>query len=313
MTYSSGGRIAATDYNILINASNKLNTVWGTGTGNAGYGQTAVSAVSASTLVTATQWTSLLNALNNALTHQSGTGHGITAATTGTKVTYRSTLSTSIDTAYTNRLTKNSQGTTVTGTVFTTAWADASTSATASASWGARATFSSADAARYFFNCGGALTFNCGASGSSTARSTAITNMAGYLGGVSQFGSSGNGGRLGTGGTATTTPAVGYWGTVNFATAMNVYNLVSVTSTTASYTSDTGIVQVQVAGSAGSYGAIGTYVDFYIILSSTSGANAGSLSFDDSWSNSITRSIDIIYPELSYLSNSWGTVSITSL
>jgi hypothetical protein len=64
MAYSQGGLIAATDYNTFINGTNQLNTVWGTGTGDAGYGQTALSAVSSSGKVTATQWASLINTPN---------------------------------------------------------------------------------------------------------------------------------------------------------------------------------------------------------------------------------------------------------
>ena len=75
MTYSSGGLIQATDYNNFITGSNQFNTVWSTGTGNAGYGQTALSAAATvGSNVTASQWATLITALNKALTHQSGSG-----------------------------------------------------------------------------------------------------------------------------------------------------------------------------------------------------------------------------------------------
>ena len=35
MAYEVGGLIEATDYNNLLNSSNKFNTVWSTGTGDA--------------------------------------------------------------------------------------------------------------------------------------------------------------------------------------------------------------------------------------------------------------------------------------
>ena len=84
MSYSQGGLIAATDYNNFLTGTNQLNTVWGTGVGTAGYGQTALSTVSAGGTVTAAQWASLINTLNSALTHQSGSGSGLSAPTAGT-------------------------------------------------------------------------------------------------------------------------------------------------------------------------------------------------------------------------------------
>ena len=102
MAYSQGGLIAASDYNNFLNGSNQLNTVWSTGTGDTGYGQTALSTVATSGTVTATQWATLINTLNNALTHQQGSGSGLGAPTTGATIAYLSSLSGSINTAYTN-------------------------------------------------------------------------------------------------------------------------------------------------------------------------------------------------------------------
>ena len=123
MAYSQGGLIDAADYNGFIGTSpsstaNKLNTVWAVGNGNAGYGQTAIAQVSSAGLVTATQWATLINNLNSTLTHQSGSGSGISAVTSGSTINYLSTLSTNITTAYTNRSNFTTQGTTTTGSVF---------------------------------------------------------------------------------------------------------------------------------------------------------------------------------------------------
>ena len=65
MAYSQGSVIAAADYNTLINGTNQLNTVWGVGSGNAGYGQSAISTVASSDTVTATQWATVINRLNS--------------------------------------------------------------------------------------------------------------------------------------------------------------------------------------------------------------------------------------------------------
>jgi hypothetical protein len=172
MSYAQGGLIEATDYNNLTGGSaasstaNKLNTVWSTGSGSAGYGQTAVANVSVSSTVTATQWATLINALNNSRLHQSGSGTGITAPVAGNRIDFLSTLQSSIDTAYSSRLNFNANSATITNSGSLSAysaWTSSSTTNTLTRAFGARVTFASADGARYFFNAGGRLKFNVSA------------------------------------------------------------------------------------------------------------------------------------------------------
>jgi hypothetical protein len=313
MSYAQGDLIEATDYNNLINGSNQLNTVWSTGTGNAGYGQTAVSTVAVGSLITATQWTSLINTLNSALTHQSGSGSGIATVTSGQRIDWLSTLQTNITTAYTNRVNANATGTAVTGTSLTTAWTittvQGTNPGTATRAFGARATFASADQARYFFNAGGRLAFVCSSTGTSPpARNTAVNNVVGYIGGVSTFRTTTNGGRTGTGGTLNTNDTtIGYYDL----TTANA-TIVAATSLTTNYTSDTATLLVRSNGPQGSNSDTGTQVDFWLVISSTSGGNAGG-SFDDNLSVTIARQIDVTYPSTTSLSNTWGAVSITSI
>ena len=64
MTYAVGGSIQASDYSNLVGSgatANTLNAVWSTGSGSAGYGQTALATVSAGNTVAATNWAELLN------------------------------------------------------------------------------------------------------------------------------------------------------------------------------------------------------------------------------------------------------------
>ena len=63
MAYSSGGLIQATDYNGFASttASANVNDIWSTGAGDKGWGQSALSTVSAAGTVTATNWASLVN------------------------------------------------------------------------------------------------------------------------------------------------------------------------------------------------------------------------------------------------------------
>ena len=61
MTYSSGGLIQATDYNTFISTGTpNINNIWGTGSGDSGWGQTSIATVAGPSpgpadLVTATQ------------------------------------------------------------------------------------------------------------------------------------------------------------------------------------------------------------------------------------------------------------------
>lgn len=324
MAYSQGGLIAATDYNNFLNGSNQLNTVWNVGTGDAGYGQTALSTVSQSGTVTATQWATLINTLNSALTHQSGAGSGISATTAGSTINYLSTLATSINTAYTNRGSFASNAAVTTGSALTTAWSatianpgsnpptGGTTQTTLTRAFGARAAFASADQARYFFNAGGRLKLNLSATqnASTSGRTNEIISLTGFLGGVGLFASKTNAGRTGTGGTlGTNNTAIGY----HTSTYNANVTIVSVTSTTTNYTSDTGSIAVNCNGTQGANGDKGLNVDFWVTLSSTSGSDNTTFGFDDSFGVNITRTIDVSYPETTNLTNSWGTVTISSL
>ena len=316
MSYSQGGKIDAADYNTFVGTSpssttNRINTVWSVGSGSAGYGQTAVSQVSAAGIVTATQWASLINTLNSILTHQAGSGSGISATVAGGKINHLSSLSTSITTSYTNRLNFASNSAVVAGTNQTTAWTSTTTISTLARSFGVRATFASADQARYFFNAGGRLKLNTSGTqnASTTARTNAAINILTYLGGVALFAANTNGGRTGAGGTLGTNDTTkGYW----TSTYNSNVTIVSITSTTASYTTDTGTITVSCNGTQGSNNGNGLNVDFWINLSSTSGANAGG-SFDDSLGINVIRSIDVSFPEVTNISNTWGAVTISSL
>jgi len=319
MSYTQGDLIEASDYNNLIGTSpsstiNRINTVWAVGSGSAGYGQTAVSQVSVANTVTAAQWASLINTLNSILTHESGSGSGISAVTAGQTINHLSTLQTNINTSYTNRLNFASNSAVTAGSNQTTAWTSATTSSTLDRAFGIRAAFASADQARYFFNAGGRFKLNCSGTqnASTTSRTNAVIAMLGFLGGVQTFGANTNGGRAGTGGTlGTNDTAKGYW----TSTYNSNVSLVSVTSTTANYTTDTGSIAVNMNGAQGSNNGNGLNVDFWITLSSTSGSNlpAPGYSFDDSLGVNVICSLDISYPETTNLTNSWGTVTISAL
>lgn len=310
MAYSSGGLIAAADYNNFLNGTNQLNTVWSTGSGSVGYGQTALSAVSQAGTVTATQWASLINTLNSTLTHQSGSGSGISATTAGSQINYLSTLATNVNNAYTNHLNFASQGSTTTGTVYSPNITAANNTTYGAATVFQRVvTFSSGNAARYFFNAGGQinLVITSVTANDGTTRSTdAATTIGTYLGGVSAFRATTNGGRTGSGGTLNTNN-----------TSFGYYNLTSsnvitqqVTSTNATYTNTVAQVYFGSNGTnlAGN-GDAGSVINIY--LNFTDGHNNYAGGFNDTLNITINHRVDIVYPESTNLSNTWGTVTVS--
>jgi hypothetical protein len=319
MTFSSGSIITAADYNSFLGANNSstintVNTIWGFGNGSAGYGQTVLSNVTSGTsTITATQWASLINTLNSIKTHQTGSGTGLTATTAGQTITANAFITANLTTAYTNRLTFASNSAVVAGATSTTAWTSSTVNATLTRSFGSKATFTSANHARFFFNSGGRLKYNISATqnASTTARTNAAINLIGYLGGIALFGANTTGNITGVaGGTSGSfNTAIGYW----TATYNSNVALAGKYNTTTAYTSDIGNIAVKTDGTQQVNNDNGAAVSFWTTISSTAGANAGGLSFDDGLGINFIQSIDVSYPELTNLSNTWGAVTISTL
>jgi hypothetical protein len=128
------------------------------------------------------------------------------------------------------------------------------------------------------------------------------------LGGIGLFAANGSAGRTGTGGTlGTNLTTTGYYQL----TTGNVTH-VSVTSTTTNYTTDTATIAVKTNGLQGSNNDNGNQVEFWTTITSTSGGNAGG-SFDDALNVTPTVTIDVSFPEVTNISNTWGAVTITRL
>lgn len=161
MAYSKGSKVAALDFNSIVGfdpttTTNTLNSVWGTGSGSLGYGQTPVSNLTEGQTIAASNWSSLINSVGYAAIHQ-GTGLSVMSPPAiGQIVTQDPALIAGVTAIYNNRLNAAAQGTTSsTTTTNMSTWTDVIT-------FEHTVTFSSGDAARYFFNMGGqlALTFS---------------------------------------------------------------------------------------------------------------------------------------------------------
>jgi hypothetical protein len=327
MGYSSGGTITYTDYNNLVGTSTtttagQLNAVWAVGTGNSGYGQTAISQSAATGgLVTATQWSTLVNALNAVESHQTGsTASNISLMTQGQTITYLSAVTTNINavTAAPARYT-GLQGTKVTGSTVAATTISAANNATYGPTVFCTRTVTfagGADAARYFFNAGGQIDFAVTGvtNNDSTARSTdAVNVILTYFGGMTGFKAAANGQKTGSGGSQTGSYTSGYYSLTS-----SDQTICTVTTSSSTYSGDYVTLNVKSNGTQGSNGDKGTVITFTLVYYSahtvpTSGATQGSPpggSSGDTLNVTASTRIDITPPAATYLSNTWGTITV---
>ena len=167
MTYSIGGLIQASDYNTF---QTNLNNVWSTGTGDSGWGQTNISAVSIGGVVTATNWATLVN---NLATTGSQTNTPLTSRTapvTGNVVAILANVATNITSCTTNRGNAVSSGAEY-GT-FSGTTSQVNPTGSGQSAWTITfthtVTFPSANQARYFWNAGGRVRLQFGKSSTGT-------------------------------------------------------------------------------------------------------------------------------------------------
>jgi hypothetical protein len=100
MTYVSGGLIQATDYNGFANntAGANVNSIWGAGTTDSGYGQatTLATVVAGINDVTALQWSNLNNRISSIASHQNTAITSRTNPVVGDTIGILSALSTDL-------------------------------------------------------------------------------------------------------------------------------------------------------------------------------------------------------------------------
>jgi len=268
MAYTSGDTIEATHYNDFAAS---VNAVWGTGTGDRGYGQTStLSTVAAGNTVTATQWATLISRIDSMRNHQGGAASGVTQPTTGDSIEAIAAISTNIGLVDTNRLDNNPGVTSL-----STANATGATGWTSNAVRECTFTFASANQMRYFFNAGGTITFN--AISSSFSGNTKSDNWDTIANAAS----------------ATITNST-FW--TNLSTSN--YTVTSNTGSGADYGSNVLYLQARLNAAAGSSTVItlrGYFVD---------GAADG---FDDTVSGTARIDASANGSNVTYLANTWGT------
>jgi len=203
MAYQSGDIILDDHYNDFVAS---VNALWGTGTGDRGYGQsTTVSSVSAGNTVTATQWTTLLSRISSLATHQNSSITSITNPTTGDTIEAYTALSTNISTVDTNRLDRAGTGTDTSDTNATTATWFTETTHTQTL------TFAGGNEARYFFNAGGEVRISFNHTGSTSSAKNTEWNQLATQSGTIVLGASTTSKNGGSGTVSTLATTTGYY------------------------------------------------------------------------------------------------------
>jgi hypothetical protein len=328
MTYTQGSLIEASDYNGFANASaNNINAVWSTGSGDKGWGQTALSTVSIGGTVTATSWAALVG---NLATAGSQTGSTLTSRTqpvTGNVIAILANVATDINTITLNRGNAVASGTEY--GVFSGTTSKTSATGSGQDAWTITfthtVTFASADALRYFFNAGGIVRLKYGKSSNTTDSDADWNTLAGYVGSINLTGRvngaaqtiaaqsyTGTTRLSGSGGTETTlTTTTGWYNLTGSPTTIFQLNnptepyLTEFIRTTATATSSTVLTLVTTWVSDGSSGA-GTSSNI------SGGTGVTSPATEIGAATAPTTLVTYIPPSTTYLSASWGTPTIAA-
>lgn len=325
MTYSSGGLIQATDYNGFVSttAGANVNATWSTGSGNAGWGQTALGTVAAGGTVTATQWASLVNTLASMGSQTGTTITSRTAPTAGQTISVLAAVNTDLTNCYNNRGNAVGSGTaygTFSGTTSkTTATGSGTTPWTITFTH--TVTFPSADQTRYFFNAGGIIKIQYGKSSTGTDTDPDWNTFAGQCGSINITGRAqtiagqaytGTTRLGGTGGTQTTLATSTGWYALT-GTPATIFQLNNATApysgeyirTTATATSSTVLTLVTTWVSDGSSGA-GTSANI------SGGTAVASPATSIGAATAPTTLVTYLPPSTTYLTNTWGTPTIAA-
>lgn len=322
MAYESTGLIQSSDYNTYIGSvtgvdPNTINGFFATGSSRYGYGQPALPIVGPNDTITSLRWTNLINNIVKASNHQgtSVTSVPLTDYEVGDAViaslqggTSNSIFAVDIASLFNNMNNAAAQGSTTTySSTSTDTW---STQMTALFT----VTFASADATRYFFNAGGQIAINlahpAGAGINSLWNNLCL--QAGTLvlsapdsGTVRIAGTNYSGFQKigGSGSPIYTASNTGYYGLNS--TWATMYKQ-GASSGLSNYQQSYMSVSMKTNGTRGSYGDRGNII--YIAVKFDQVPDGGSTLLS---AVGTTASLTIRPPSSTYLTNTWGTPSVT--
>lgn len=331
MSYTVGGLIEATDYNgFVATGANNINAIWGTGSGDKGWGQTAIAQVSVGGTVTATQWATLVANLATAGQQTSSSLTSRTQPVAGNTIAILANVATDINTITLNRGNAAASGTTIGTFSGTTSKTTATGSGTAAwtITFTHTVTFANADSARYFFNAGGLVKIMYGKSSTGTDHDADWNTLAGQCGNIFFSGRvngtsqtiagqayTGTTRLNGTGGTQTTlATTTGYYSLTPGAAATTIFQL---NNASAPYTPE--FIRTTVALNAGS--TVLTFVTTWVDDGSsgagvssniTGGTAVTSPATAIGAATAPTTLVNVIPPSITYLTASWGTPTIAA-
>lgn len=329
MTYSQGSTILASDYNGFANDSaNNLGNVWGVGSSDKGWGQTAISNVSVGGTVTATQWATLVANLATAGQQTNSTLTSRTQPSAGNTISILANVATDINTVTGARGNAASAGT------LSTTWTGSAAKTTATGSGGASwtitwtqtVTFANANAARYFWNAGGLVRLDYSKSSTGTDSdadwntfigkagqiyiSGRVNSATQSIGGTNYTGTT----RLnGTGATQTTLATTTGWYSLTPGAAATV--LFKLTDDAASYTGD----YIQTTAAVDATSTILTLTTTWFAAAAGGAGQSRDISGGtdtaspfSSFGTAPCTLVRVYPPSTTYLANSWGTIAVAS-
>ncbi len=318
MAYQSGDKILDDHYNDFLTGSNDgtgtagMNGLWGNSHAPAdvGYNQTVtLSAASAGATVSATQWAGLLNQMTTMANHQGSSLTAITVPTAGDTINAYSALDTNRNLLWGNRNNAAAAGTNITtggATSRTTSWGGASQQQ----GWQCfhTITFGNANQLEAFFNAGGIIKWSgTRTGGTASNKNTAWSNLLTALGTLTITGASANKTIAGTVYSGFTKIGGSGTPTIN-QTGNGVYAIA---------TDDTWVLNFQQYDTTANYTA--NRVDFYIkrpnatqITIAANHTDLADANTDEQVDGTITGTCVLQQPSTTYLSNSWGTPTISS-
>jgi len=310
MGYTSGSTILDDEYNLFATGGANgtpnhfvanVNSVFGSGTGNIGYGQVLpLSAVSAGQVISAAQWATMLNSINTAAAHQGTSITAITNPTTGDEIAILAALNSNISTIYANRLNGATSSAPITagGTVNrTTSWKNAIV-ATMTYSFG------NTSQLRYFFNAGGRLTFRATRSGGSVSnKNTSWTSLLNAVGTINVASPSGA--------VIATLAGVGYRGTTKIGGSGSPTTLLSGTGFYNLTSSNIEIFKQFYTGTyAANYLSISVKVVGSVVTLSVRYQDDANANVDEIVDGTLSTIITAVPPGTTSISNSWGTPTL---
>lgn len=298
MAYILGDRALAEHYNGFAAS---INTVWGVGAGGAGYGQpnTIPTVTEDVSVITASQWTTLLARMNSSANHQGTSIISISNPLASTIISAFADLNTNIISITNNKQNHGGVGTTVMNTI------------AESSSWvnnhvqEGRYTFAGGDEARYFFNSGGAIQVSFAKSGTTTTKDT-DWNLLATAGGTFSINAQDSGKSGGSGVPSVNNLNSGYYDlTTAYRTIFKQFGGV------AQYTYGVNNIQVEAkVGAAHGDGRGNNSDQIFIKVTYTDAEVEGP---DDTITGTVTSTINAIPTWLTSLADTWGTPAFTEL